>query len=89
MLSQRTASITTRIETIYLNPLCKRKEVREQHPLQQGLRQINKLQINDRLTKVREQHPLQQGLRRYSGVFTSVMNRVREQHPLQQGLRQK
>ena len=38
-------------------------EVREQHPLQQGLRRTSQY-CKIRITDVREQHPLQQGLRR-------------------------
>ena len=59
--------------------------VREQHPLQQGLRHL--VVGTSTEVVVREQHPLQQGLRQCDHRSQSHPCGVREQHPLQQGLR--
>ena len=61
--------------------------VREQHPLQQGLRPCLDNVCATNTAYVREQHPLQQGLRRRSSSTRVYLPGVREQHPLQQGLR--
>ena len=63
-------------------------DVREQHPLQQGLRLRFTLTNESSVSIVREQHPLQQGLRLFLSKIFSRLTIVREQHPLQQGLRQ-
>ena len=63
---QRTASITTRIETQQVTFNTKQERVREQHPLQQGLRLLCCKVVVPWLV-VREQHPLQQGLRHLLG----------------------
>ena len=61
--------------------------VREEHPLQQGLRQPDYLHSHLDCV-VREEHPLQQGLRlSLPRVFAASVITVREEHPLQQGLR--
>ena len=60
---QRTASITTRIKTTLASTYEPSSSlVREQHPLQQGLRLIYAVS-HLICVRVREQHPLQQGLR--------------------------
>ena len=89
LCSQRTASITTRIETSY--PKKGSPEglpVREQHPLQQGLRQHKHgLFIARSLC----QRTASITTRIETCCFTwsnSHQVTVREQHPLQQGLRQ-
>ena len=61
--------------------------VREEHPLQQGLRLAVNSGFAGRLV-VREEHPLQQGLRPcLSQAKYPSIPLVREEHPLQQGLR--
>ena len=71
-MRQRTASITTRIKTHSLQHDKFALLVREQHPLQQGLRRrLVAKSVN--FAAVREQHPLQQGLRRESAAIIAAM----------------
>ncbi len=61
--NSRARSIKTRIETVLMNFLqLKRKKIREQDPLKQGLKQIT-FSNKNRFSCIREQDPLKQGLK--------------------------
>ena len=62
-------------------------EVQVHHPLQQGLRPINRLRLTQLLQMVQVHHPLQQGLRQTHFVCYFLQSSVQVHHPLQQGLR--
>ena len=91
-MRQRTASITTRIKTHSLQHDKFALLVREQHPLQQGLRRrLVAKSVN--FAAVREQHPLQQGLRRLELLYcqsviensqrtASITTRIKTQYSL-------
>ena len=73
----RQSFFCAKVKSIYL---------REQHPLQQGLR-LSETHHTDSHCQLREQHPLQQGLRQEKNTIIAMLRNLREQHPLQQGLR--
>ena len=87
-VSPRPTSTKTRIKTLANGQLSRDTvNVRDQHPLKQGLR-LKALADDSAEQEVRDQHPLKQGLRQLQIVYYKTeMRIVRDQHPLKQGLR--
>ena len=83
---QRTASITTRIETS--SPSRRTEPAGSENSIHYNKDWDNFSHFFEFFCEtVREQHPLQQGLRQQLDQVLVFRAAVREQHPLQQGLR--
>ena len=88
MYYSREPSIRTRIET---ESTFKVKDyfahIRENHPLEQGLKQPVRTLRAVRISHIRENHPLEQGLKHRWKFSCPPFHAIRENHPLEQGLK--
>ena len=73
-------------QTVYYSTFGE-KQIREQDPLKQGLKQVSAV-VFFTVETIREQDPLKQGLKlKNPKMLVVIISKIREQDPLKQGLK--